>query len=67
MVYCVRYAQNLAMLWIRIGFNVDQDPAFYVNVDPDPGPEFPRLLFENDQSISEGRKCNSYLNSNNFH
>ncbi len=21
--------------WIRIGFNVDPDPAFYVNADPD--------------------------------
>ncbi len=23
------------MLWIRIGFNADPDPAFYVNGDPD--------------------------------
>jgi hypothetical protein len=23
------------MLWIRIGFNADPDPAFYLNVDPD--------------------------------
>jgi hypothetical protein len=25
------------MLWIRIGFNVDPDPPFYLNEDPDPG------------------------------
>ena len=24
------------MLWIRIGFNVDPDPAFYLNANPDP-------------------------------
>ncbi len=24
------------MLWIRTGFNADPDPAFYLNVDPDP-------------------------------
>jgi hypothetical protein len=32
------------MLWIRIGFNEDQDPAFWVNADlhpvPDPDPGF---------------------------
>ncbi len=26
-----------AVLWIRIGFKADQDPAFYFNPDPDPG------------------------------
>jgi hypothetical protein len=25
------------VLWIRIGFKADLDPAFYVNADPDPG------------------------------
>jgi hypothetical protein len=25
------------VLWIRIGFNADTDPAFYLNEDPDPG------------------------------
>jgi hypothetical protein len=25
------------VLWIRIGFNADLDPAFYLNADPDPG------------------------------
>jgi|LakMenE01Jun11ns_1017448.scaffolds.fasta_scaffold7408114_1 hypothetical protein len=25
------------VLWIRIGFNADPDPAFYLNGDPDPG------------------------------
>ncbi len=25
------------VLWIRIGFNADPDPAFYLNSDPDPG------------------------------
>ncbi len=24
-----------SVLWIRIGFNADQDPAFYLNEDPD--------------------------------
>jgi hypothetical protein len=24
------------VLWIRIGFNADPDPAFYINADPDP-------------------------------
>ncbi len=23
-------------MWIRIGFNADPDPAFYLNADPDP-------------------------------
>ncbi len=27
------------MLWIRIGFNADPDPAFYLNVDPDTYPD----------------------------
>ncbi len=26
-----------AVLWIRIGFNADPDPAFYIKADPDPG------------------------------
>jgi hypothetical protein len=25
------------MLTIRIGFNADPDPGFYLNADPDPG------------------------------
>jgi hypothetical protein len=25
------------VLWIRIGFNADPDPDFYLNADPDPG------------------------------
>jgi hypothetical protein len=25
------------VVWIRIGFNADLDPAFYVSADPDPG------------------------------
>jgi hypothetical protein len=24
------------VLWFRIGFNADPDPAFYLNADPDP-------------------------------
>ncbi len=28
------------MKWIRIGFNVDTDPAFYLIVDVDPDPAF---------------------------
>ncbi len=27
-----------AVLWIRTGFNRDADPAFYLNVDPEPNP-----------------------------
>jgi hypothetical protein len=27
-----------AVLWIRIGFYADLDPAFYLNADPDPDP-----------------------------
>ncbi len=27
------------MLWIRIGFNADKDPAFYLNADPDTDPD----------------------------
>ncbi len=29
-----------AVLWIRIGFNADPDPGFFVNADPDPNPRF---------------------------
>jgi hypothetical protein len=25
------------VLWIRIGFNADPDPGFYLNADPDSG------------------------------
>jgi hypothetical protein len=27
-----------SVLWIRIGFNTDRDPPFYLNADPDPDP-----------------------------
>jgi hypothetical protein len=27
-----------AVLWVRIGFNADLDPAFYLNADSDPDP-----------------------------
>jgi hypothetical protein len=30
-------ACNSSAAWIRIDFNADPDPAFLVNVDPDPG------------------------------
>ncbi len=30
------------VLWIRIDFNADSDPAFQVKVDPDPVPD-PRI------------------------
>ena len=26
---------------VRIGFNADPDPAFYLNADPDPGQTLP--------------------------
>ncbi len=26
------------MLWIRIGFHADPEPAFFLNADPDPDP-----------------------------
>jgi hypothetical protein len=29
--------RQVTSLWIRIGFNADLDPAFYLNADPDPG------------------------------
>ncbi len=34
-----RYSIYFSVLWLRIGFNGDQDPdlAFYLNADPDPG------------------------------
>jgi hypothetical protein len=28
--------EKKAVMWICIGFNVDPDPAFYLNADPDP-------------------------------
>ncbi len=34
-VNLVRYA-NITVLLICIGFNVDPDPAFHLNADPDP-------------------------------
>jgi hypothetical protein len=27
------------VLWIRIAFNADPDPAFYLNADPDTDPD----------------------------
>ncbi len=34
--YCVKIL-SMSVLWIRIGFNADPDPDFYLNTDPDPG------------------------------
>ncbi len=31
---------NNPVLWIRIGFDADPDPAFLVNADPDPDQGF---------------------------
>ncbi len=31
-----------AVLWTRIGFNTDPDPAFYLSADPDPAQIFRR-------------------------
>ncbi len=31
------------MLCIRIGFNADPDPAFFINADPDPGCWWPKI------------------------
>ena len=28
-----------SVMWIRISFNADPDPAFFVNADPDPVPD----------------------------
>jgi hypothetical protein len=28
-----------SVLWIRIGFNADPDPAFYFDADPDSDPD----------------------------
>jgi hypothetical protein len=41
--YIVHFSQVShfeAMLWIRIGFNADPDPAFYLIADPEPGQTF---------------------------
>jgi hypothetical protein len=32
-----------AVLWIHIGFNAGQDPAFYLNADPEPGIQTMRI------------------------
>jgi len=34
---CSLYTGEKPMLWIRIGFNADPYPAFYLNADTDPG------------------------------
>jgi hypothetical protein len=31
--------REMAVLWFRIGFNADPDPAFYLNADPNPDPD----------------------------
>jgi hypothetical protein len=38
---CSRAECFYPVLWIRIGFSADQDPAFHHNADrdPDPGPD----------------------------
>jgi hypothetical protein len=37
-LFCLFFTQVVwkAVLWIHIGFNADQDPAFLVNADRDP-------------------------------
>ncbi len=30
------WIRNTAVLWIRIGFNADPDPAYYLTADPGP-------------------------------
>jgi hypothetical protein len=34
---CFTYSFYQTVLWIRICFDADPDPAFYLNADPDPG------------------------------
>jgi hypothetical protein len=34
-----------AVLWIRIGFNIDLDSAFYLSADLDPDPESQTKVF----------------------
>ncbi len=31
--------EKKSVLWIRIGFNADPDPDFYLNADLEPDPE----------------------------
>jgi len=35
---CSKGEGGFPVLWIRVGFNADPDPAFYLNADPDPDP-----------------------------
>ncbi len=39
------------MLWIRIGFKADPDPAVYLNSDPDPA--FPSMRIHADREPSQ--------------
>jgi hypothetical protein len=36
-VRCSTYSFYQTVLWIRICYNADSNPAFYLNADPDPG------------------------------
>jgi hypothetical protein len=47
-------------LWIRIGFNVDPDPGFYLNTDPDPDPDL------GNQTNSDPNGSVSWLQKVNF-
>jgi hypothetical protein len=38
--YFLAFPYESAVLRIRIGFNTDPDPAFFVNADPDRDPGF---------------------------
>jgi hypothetical protein len=43
---------NIPLLWIRIRFTVDLDPAFYLNnTDPDPGAKLLRIRIQGAKSM----------------
>jgi hypothetical protein len=42
------------VLWIRIGFNADTDPAFYLNADPDPGQTLLSLKIKRAKEVLKG-------------
>ena len=35
-----------AVMWIRMSFNADPDPAFFLNADPDPGLDPDPAIFD---------------------
>ncbi len=46
-------------MWIRIGFNADPDPAFYLSADPNPGSQ--ASAFPDPGQTSCHKKMNFYI------